>query len=54
MKPITDDNGTLRIFGVDRFDGHKPWLDAYPEGYTANRWHVARRWVFMRRKQPIS
>ena len=32
MKPITDDNGTLLIFGVDPFDGHKRWLDAYPNG----------------------
>jgi len=55
MEPIADYDGNFRIFGVDRFDGHKRWLNGYPaDGYTFSLWRVSHRWVFVRHKQPLS
>ena len=47
MEPITDSDGNLRVFGVERNDVGKLWLYAN-YGSPVYVWDGSHRWVFLR------
>lgn len=48
MDPLTDSDGSLKVFGVERYGGGR-WLDSY-YGNPVSFWSGDYRWVFIRRK----